>query len=173
MKYQFNGSLSYLGRLGFGYKCERSDFFTFYRQTEEESSQNVLPQQELQICEAGELRWISPCCRFAREKIAQVVKFAPDQKLVQDGDSYTYITNGPDGVKEIKFKSGVEFDDVIGADKIPIKTKYTVDGNVVTQNISAPQGTAVFKREYNGDELVVVITGDKFDGVAKRYYKAE
>ena len=28
------------------------------------------------------------------EKIAQVVKFAPDQKLVQDGDSYTYITNG-------------------------------------------------------------------------------
>ncbi|XP_022831663.1 fatty acid-binding protein 1-like [Spodoptera litura] len=107
------------------------------------------------------------------EKIAQIVKFAPDQKLVQDGDSYTYITNGPDGVKEIKFKSGVEFEDVIGADKIPIKTTYTVDGNVVTQNITAPQGTAVFKREYNGDELVVVITGDKFDGVAKRYYKAE
>ncbi|CAH1640971.1 unnamed protein product [Spodoptera littoralis] len=69
------------------------------------------------------------------EKIAQIVKFAPDQKL--------------------------------------IKTTYTVDGNVVTQNITAPQGTAVFKREYNGDELVVVITGDKFDGVAKRYYKAE
>ncbi|KAF9787662.1 hypothetical protein SFRURICE_017373 [Spodoptera frugiperda] len=99
------------------------------------------------------------------EKIAQILKYSPDQKLVQDGDSYTYITNGPEGVKEIKFKSGVEFED--------IKTTYTVDGNVVTQNISAPQGTAVFKREYNGDELTVVITGDKFDGVAKRYYKAE
>uniref|UniRef100_A0A2A4IXI1 Cytosolic fatty-acid binding proteins domain-containing protein n=1 Tax=Heliothis virescens TaxID=7102 RepID=A0A2A4IXI1_HELVI len=106
------------------------------------------------------------------DKIAKLQNFAPDQKIVQDGDSYVIHTAGPEGPKQIKFQSGVEFDDVIGTDKTPIKTKYTVDGNTVIQNISSDKGSAVFKREFVGDDLIVTITSDKWDGVAKRYYKA-
>ncbi|KAJ8712732.1 hypothetical protein PYW08_008036 [Mythimna loreyi] len=108
----------------------------------------------------------------AEEKIEATAKFAPDQKLVKDGDTYTYITATPEGPSERKFKSGEEFDDVIGSDKTPIKSTYVVDGNTVTQTIVSPAGTATFKREYSGDELVVTITSDKWDGVAKRFYKA-
>ena len=43
---------------------------------------------------------------------------------------------------------------------LQVKTTYVVDGNTVTQKVTAisrPElGTATFKREYNGDELVVV-----------------
>ncbi|KAJ8711069.1 hypothetical protein PYW07_008311 [Mythimna separata] len=107
------------------------------------------------------------------DKIEQVLKFSPDQKLTKDGDTYTYHTHGFEGPKEVKFQSGVEFDDVIGADKTPIKTTYVVDGNTVTQTITAAQGNATFKREYIDDDLIVTITGNKFDGVSKRYYKAK
>ncbi|PZC73093.1 fatty acid-binding protein 2 [Helicoverpa armigera] len=106
------------------------------------------------------------------DKIAKLVNFAPDQKIVQDGDSYVIHTAGPEGPKQVKFKSGVEFDDVIGIEKTPIKTTYTLDGNTLTQKITADKGSAVFKREFVGDELIVTITTDKWDGVAKRWYKS-
>ncbi|KAJ8712731.1 hypothetical protein PYW08_008035 [Mythimna loreyi] len=108
------------------------------------------------------------------DRIEQILKFSPDHRLVKDGDTYTNIIEYPDGPKVTKFKSGEELDDVIGPEKFPIKTTYTVDGDTVIQTILAKpeQGKATFKREYSGDDLVVTITMDKWDGVSKRYYKA-
>ena len=54
------------------------------------------------------------------DKIPKIAQFAPDQKLVKEGDTYTYITASPEGPKERKFQSGVEFDDVIGVEKTPV-----------------------------------------------------
>ncbi|KAH9637768.1 hypothetical protein HF086_007797 [Spodoptera exigua] len=94
------------------------------------------------------------------DKIEKTLKYTPDQKIVKDGDTYTYIVSGALGTKEIKFKSGV-------------KSTIVVDGNTVTQTAKGAAGVATFKREYNGDDLVVTVTLDKWDGAAKRYYKAE
>lgn len=58
------------------------------------------------------------------DKIPKIVQFAPDQKLVKDGDTYAYITASPEGPKERKFQSGVEFDDVIGVEKTPVSILY-------------------------------------------------
>ncbi|CAH0696583.1 unnamed protein product [Spodoptera exigua] len=106
------------------------------------------------------------------EKIPDVLKFAPDFKLTKDGDTYTYASVRSSGPTEVKFKSGVEFDDVIGEDKTPVKSTYTVDGNTVTQVIKSEKGSATFKREFNGDDLVLTMKIEKWDGEAKRFYKA-
>ncbi|KAF9787663.1 hypothetical protein SFRURICE_017374 [Spodoptera frugiperda] len=106
------------------------------------------------------------------EKIPAILKFAPDFKLSKDGDTYIYSTVRSSGPTEVKFQSGVEFDDVIGEDKTPVKSTYTVDGNTVTQVIKSDRGSASFKREFNGDDLLLTITVDKWDGQAKRFYKA-
>ncbi|CAH0696585.1 unnamed protein product [Spodoptera exigua] len=107
------------------------------------------------------------------DKIEKTLKYTPDQKIVKDGDTYTYIVSGALGTKEIKFKSGVEFDDKLGTEQTPVKSTIVVDGNTVTQTAKGAAGVATFKREYNGDDLVVTVTLDKWDGAAKRYYKAE
>ncbi|CAH0696584.1 unnamed protein product [Spodoptera exigua] len=107
------------------------------------------------------------------EKLEQLMKFAPDQKLTKDGDTYTYYTVSPDGPKEIKFKSGEEIDELLGSSKTPVKSTYVVEGNTLTQTVKSDRGVGVFKREYNGDDLIVTLTVDKWDGVAKRFYKAE
>ena len=44
---------------------------------------------------------------------------------------------------------------------------------LIVKMAKAAVGVATFKREYNGDDLVVTVTLDKWDGAAKRYYKAE
>ncbi|CAH0595092.1 unnamed protein product [Chrysodeixis includens] len=106
------------------------------------------------------------------DKIALLNKFTPSQRLEQNGDSYTYFTTTEAGPKETTFKSGVEFDDKIGVDNTPIKNKYIVEGNKVTQIISADKGSATFVRDYDGDNLTVTITSSLWDGVAKRFYKA-
>ncbi|KAJ0173164.1 hypothetical protein K1T71_011340 [Dendrolimus kikuchii] len=105
------------------------------------------------------------------DKIERILQFQPSQTLLKDGDTYTYVNVTPRGKKETQFKLGVEFDDVIGSDTA-VKSTYTIDGNTVTQVAKSKDGTATFKREYNGDDLVVTITNDRWDGVAKRYYKA-
>ncbi|XP_026728033.1 fatty acid-binding protein 2-like [Trichoplusia ni] len=106
------------------------------------------------------------------DKIPIFLKSKPSQRLEKNGDSYTYYTNSESGPKETTFKSGVEFDDTIGVDNTPIKSKYVVEGNKVTQTIVTDKGTASFVREYNGDDLNVTITSSLWDGVAKRVYKA-
>uniref|UniRef100_A0A2H1VZX6 SFRICE_004606 n=1 Tax=Spodoptera frugiperda TaxID=7108 RepID=A0A2H1VZX6_SPOFR len=108
------------------------------------------------------------------DRIEKLMKFAPDQKLTKDGDTYTYYTVTSEGPQEIKFKSGVEIDELLGSSKVPVKSTYVVEGNTMTQTVkSAEKGVGVFKREYNGDDLIVTLTLDKWDGVAKRFYKAE
>ncbi|CAH1640975.1 unnamed protein product [Spodoptera littoralis] len=110
----------------------------------------------------------------AEDRFEQLMKFAPDQKLTKDGDTYTYYNVTPEGPQEVKFKSGVEIDELIGSTKMPVKSTYVVEGDTMTQTVkSVERGVAVFKREYNGDDLIVTITLDKWDGVAKRFYKAE
>ncbi|KAJ0173161.1 hypothetical protein K1T71_011337 [Dendrolimus kikuchii] len=56
---------------------------------------------------------------------------------------------------------------------IGAKTTVIVDGNTVTQVSKFPDGKILtFKGEYSGDDLVITLTNSKWDGVAKRYYKA-
>ncbi|XP_075983961.1 fatty acid-binding protein 2-like [Anticarsia gemmatalis] len=106
------------------------------------------------------------------DKIEEMSKFAPEIKFVKDGDSYTVHSRGASGPTVTTFKSGVEFDDAIGPEKRPVKTTYVVDGNTVTQTINDGKRTGVFKREYNGDDLLLTMTLSGWDGVAKRHYKA-
>uniref|UniRef100_A0A2A4IYF3 Uncharacterized protein n=1 Tax=Heliothis virescens TaxID=7102 RepID=A0A2A4IYF3_HELVI len=106
------------------------------------------------------------------DKIEPVLKFTPDQKIIKEGDTYKYQTQGRDGPREVVFKSGVEFDDLIGPEKFPAKTTYVVDGNKVTQTIKSAMGVGTFTREFVGDDLIITMARDGWDGVAKRYYKA-
>ncbi|XP_075984148.1 uncharacterized protein LOC142981893 [Anticarsia gemmatalis] len=110
--------------------------------------------------------------RVPEDKFAAILSFTPASKFVKDGDTYTYHTKHPDGPKAVSFKSGVQFDDVIGPQKMAIKNTYVVDGDTVTQTMVSEKGKGVFKREYSGDEMVLTITAEGWDGAAKRYYKA-
>nr|P31417.3 RecName: Full=Fatty acid-binding protein 2; Short=FABP 2 [Manduca sexta]AAA29314.1 fatty acid binding protein 2 [Manduca sexta] len=105
------------------------------------------------------------------DKIQALVSDKPTQKMEANGDSYSITSTGIGGERTVSFKSGVEFDDVIGAGE-SVKSMYTVDGNVVTHVVKGDAGVATFKKEYNGDDLVVTITSSNWDGVARRYYKA-
>ncbi|PZC73092.1 hypothetical protein B5X24_HaOG210109 [Helicoverpa armigera] len=109
---------------------------------------------------------------FPDDKIEKALKFTPEQKVTKDGDTYTLHTQGLEGPKETKFKSGVEFDDVIGFDKTPAKVTIVVDGNTITQTFKTDKGNGSFKREYVGDQLIISVTRQGWEGVAKRYYKA-
>ncbi|MBN4659163.1 hypothetical protein H4F44_25605, partial [Escherichia coli] len=62
------------------------------------------------------------------DKIKALSNFKPSMKLVQNGDSYTYYWQDPEGPRETIFKSGVEFDDVMGPAKTPVKSLFVVDG---------------------------------------------
>ncbi|CAH0595093.1 unnamed protein product [Chrysodeixis includens] len=106
------------------------------------------------------------------DKVKEILETKPSVKIVKNGDSYTSTVITKAGAKDTTFKSGVEFDDTIGADKTPIKSTYIVDGNTVTQKIRGESGDGSFVREYNGDELVVTISSPKFKGVAKQFFKA-
>ncbi|KAG6449094.1 hypothetical protein O3G_MSEX005873 [Manduca sexta] len=108
---------------------------------------------------------------LSEEQVQKYLQYKPSSQLVKEGDKYKYISVSSDGTKETVFESGVETDDVVQGG-LPIKTTYTVDGNTVTQVVNSAQGSATFKREYNGDELKVTITSSEWDGVAYRYYKA-
>lgn len=44
----------------------------------------------------------------------------PSVKLVKSGDGYTLYNARSDGVKEIKFTPGVEFDEVLAGNKVSI-----------------------------------------------------
>ncbi|CAH1640976.1 unnamed protein product [Spodoptera littoralis] len=58
------------------------------------------------------------------ERVAKILEGKPEQKLTKDGDTYTLLTVSPVGTNEVKFKSGVEFDDVLGPEKKPVNQKY-------------------------------------------------
>lgn len=53
--------------------------------------------------------------------IAGFKEFKPIAKLTKDGDTYTYNSTTPQGTRKTTFKSGVEFDDVLG-EKFPVST---------------------------------------------------
>ena len=54
------------------------------------------------------------------DKIPEILNYGPSQKIVKDGDSYTYIIGSSKGPQEKKFKPGVEHDDIMGADSSPV-----------------------------------------------------
>ncbi|PZC73090.1 hypothetical protein B5X24_HaOG210107 [Helicoverpa armigera] len=109
---------------------------------------------------------------FPEEKITPVLSFTPDQKYTKEGDSYKYVTQGLDGPREVTFKSGVEFDDLIGPEKVPAKTTYVVDGNKIIQTVKSSFGVGTFTREFVGDDLFITMELEGWNGVAKRQYKA-
>lgn len=109
-------------------------------------------------------------CGLSEEQAKGYINFKPCQKLMKDGDRYVYTTTSDQWNRELVFKSGVEFDERIG--DFDSKTVITVDGNVMTQVQKFDDGKVItFKREFNGDDLVVTITNSSWDGVAKRFYK--
>ncbi|XP_045454085.1 fatty acid-binding protein 2-like [Melitaea cinxia] len=105
------------------------------------------------------------------EKIQDLIKTKPTQKLEKSGDGYV-LTTIDDKTTELKFKEGVEFDEKV-TEEFVAKTSFSVSGDVVTQTQKFADGRVVtIKRKYNGDELVVEITASTWDGVAHRYYTA-
>ncbi|CAH0713611.1 unnamed protein product, partial [Brenthis ino] len=105
------------------------------------------------------------------ERAERVRKNKSIQKLVKIGDDeYAFVYRSDSGTKEIKFKNGVEFDEQV-AEGVFAKSIFTVDGNVVIQQLKFEDGkTLTYKSEFTKDSLVVTITSSSWDGSAKRYY---
>ncbi|XP_041980385.1 fatty acid-binding protein 2-like isoform X1 [Aricia agestis] len=100
----------------------------------------------------------------------KILSMKASQKIEKNGDEYTLTTNDAGNIKELKFKSGVEFDENV-FEKVVTKTTITVEGDVVRQKRVAPDGRSMgVERHYNGDEMILVIAAK--DGNARRYYKA-
>uniref|UniRef100_A0A2A4IYX0 Lipocalin/cytosolic fatty-acid binding domain-containing protein n=1 Tax=Heliothis virescens TaxID=7102 RepID=A0A2A4IYX0_HELVI len=105
------------------------------------------------------------------EQTQGYLSYTPTQKFTQDGDSYTVTTITPKSKTEVTFKSGVEFDET-NANR-SCKTTYTVAGDTITQVQKYEDGNSLtITRKFSGNEMVVSITTSKWDGVARRYYKA-
>ncbi|XP_013184127.2 fatty acid-binding protein 1 [Amyelois transitella] len=104
-------------------------------------------------------------------EVAKLAQYKPTSKLEKEGDTYVYTTTTPTKTKVVKFTPGVEQDEEI-REGLVVKSTYTIDGNVLTQVIKHDDKVSTFKREFNGDQLVVTITANFWDGVCHRYYKA-
>ncbi|KAL0818369.1 hypothetical protein ABMA28_008846 [Loxostege sticticalis] len=109
--------------------------------------------------------------QLPEEDTAKYIAYKPTTKLEKDGDTYKSTATTPAGAKVTTFKSGVEFEEEVRPG-LTIKSKYTVDGDTITQEITRDGKTATFKREYKDNELTVTITANFWDGKAVRYYKA-
>ncbi|RVE44355.1 hypothetical protein evm_010976 [Chilo suppressalis] len=103
-------------------------------------------------------------------KARKILTFKPNQKLVKNGDEYTLTFTVGTFTKEIKFKSGVTFDDVID-EGVAAKSTVTVEGDTFTQVLDfGEKGSITMKREYTADTLKVTVTAAKWSGEAVRYY---
>ncbi|CAH0595094.1 unnamed protein product [Chrysodeixis includens] len=99
------------------------------------------------------------------------LNYKPSQKYEKDGDSFVYTSSTAGGQTQNKFQSGVEFEESNAGRKC--KTVYTVDGDTVTQVQKYEDGTTfTFVRQFSGDDMTVTVTSSKWDGVARRFYKA-
>ncbi|XP_038216378.1 fatty acid-binding protein 2-like [Zerene cesonia] len=95
------------------------------------------------------------------------------QKLDKNGDEYVITTFYDGKSSEMKFKSGVEFDEVVNSEVIP-KSTITVEGNKLTHVQTFQDGnTITYVREYSPEELVVTVTANFWPGTAKRFYSAQ
>ncbi|XP_038216448.1 fatty acid-binding protein 1-like [Zerene cesonia] len=106
-----------------------------------------------------------------QEQSEGFINSKPSQKIEKDGDYYIITTNSRRGTTEIKFKDGVEFDEVFSPE-ITTKNTITVDGNKFTQVQSLGDKSVTYVREYTPEQLVVTVTSNFWDGIAKRYYVA-
>ncbi|MBN4836415.1 hypothetical protein, partial [Enterobacter hormaechei] len=89
--------------------------YTFYKQENFEARVGSLPNLDA-------------------ERAQGFINHHPNQKLVQNGDSYTLIT----GTKEVTFQSGVPFQETI-ADRTA-QTTFTLNGNTLTQQQKFDEG---------------------------------
>ncbi|CAG4932601.1 unnamed protein product [Colias eurytheme] len=118
------------------------------------------------------------------EAFAESLKLSPEQtqaflnskssqKLDKDGDEYI-ITTVYDGQSfENKFKSGVEFDEILRPE-VTAKSVITVEDNKLTHVQTFEDGNSItYVREYSPEELVVTITSNFWSGTAKRFFVAE
>ncbi|XP_045503448.1 fatty acid-binding protein 2-like [Colias croceus] len=102
-----------------------------------------------------------------------LINIKSSQKLDKDGDEYILTTFYEGQSSEIKFKSGVEFDEILRADVTP-KSVITVDGNKLTHVQKFQDGNSITCiREFSPEKLVVTITSNFWSGTAKRYFVAE
>ncbi|CAG5022776.1 unnamed protein product [Parnassius apollo] len=109
---------------------------------------------------------------LSEEKEKKFLQFKPVQKYEKKGDEYVFTIQTPEGEKNTKFKSGVEFTSTF-RDR-PMTTTITVDGNKITQVIKFESGfTMTIKKEYTDDTLSEELTHSKWDGTARRFFKAQ
>ncbi|XP_022831666.1 fatty acid-binding protein 1-like [Spodoptera litura] len=104
------------------------------------------------------------------EQTQGYLNYKPTLQYTKDGDTYTYTSTTAQGKKEVSFKSGVAFDETVAGMKV--NTTYTVDGDTITQIQKSDDGVLTITRTFSGNELVVTLKTNKWDGVATRYYKA-
>ncbi|CAK1541694.1 unnamed protein product [Leptosia nina] len=105
------------------------------------------------------------------EKAELSTKTKPSLKLEKDGDTYTLTAFSENFKREIKFKSGVEFDEEI-VPGTKVKSTITAEGDKLTHVQETADGTATYVREFSDKQVVVTLTNTKWNGVARRYYKA-
>ncbi|KAI5638771.1 hypothetical protein NE865_08655 [Phthorimaea operculella] len=94
----------------------------------------------------------------------------PTFKVSKNGDQYTFTSGNFNGTHEVSFTPGVEYSETVYGS--PAKSVTTVDGDVFTTVQNFEAGSITQKREFSADQLVLSITSNKWDGAAKRVYKA-
>ncbi|KAH9637767.1 hypothetical protein HF086_007796 [Spodoptera exigua] len=104
------------------------------------------------------------------EQTQGYLNYNPTLKYSKDGDTYTVTSVTAQGKKEVSFKSGVAFDETVAG--VKVNTTYTVDGDTITQIQKSDDGVLTITRTFSGNEMVVTLKTNKWDGVATRYYKA-
>ncbi|CAK1590248.1 unnamed protein product [Parnassius mnemosyne] len=106
------------------------------------------------------------------DKQKNLLEYKPTQKIAKNGDEYTVTVGTKNGERVYNFKSGIEFASTIRDQ--PAKITVTVDGNKMTQVVKFDIGlTLTLKKEYTDDTLTEEISHNGWDGVARRFYKAQ
>ncbi|XP_045503447.1 fatty acid-binding protein 2-like [Colias croceus] len=111
--------------------------------------------------------------KLSPQETQAIINSKLSQKLDKVGDEYIITTVYEGKSFENKFKSGVEFDEILTPEVIP-KSVITVDGNKLTHVQKFKDGNSITNvREYSPQELVVTITSNFWPGTAKRFFVAE
>ncbi|CAG9791550.1 unnamed protein product [Diatraea saccharalis] len=101
---------------------------------------------------------------------AHFIAYKPVTKLEKNGDTYKITTVTSNGTRVAEFKSGVEFDEELKPG-FTVRTKYVVNGDTITQDMTKDGKSTTYKREFSPDKMKLTITSSFWDGVAYRYYK--
>ncbi|CAG4932615.1 unnamed protein product [Colias eurytheme] len=111
--------------------------------------------------------------KLPEDKAQSFLNRKDSQKLDKVGDEYVLTLIYSSGPVEIKFKSGVEFDEQIRP-TITARSTFTVEGNTVTHVQKFADGNIItYVREFTPEQFVMTITTNFWSGSCKQIYVAQ